>query len=262
MLMHEPNDISALGDAAGFMLIETLVAMISAIVITGALFAILIVSLHQTARISGRVQATQLGRTTMTRMVDELHSACIAKEFTPIQAKSSETTLIFISGVGTLAVLGKAYERKISYSSTEGTLVEKTWADTGGEWPNFTFPNIESATPTTTRRIGEYISQSESGGKKLPIFQYYSYAPSSSSTNPETKLSTAVTTLNTTPLEDEAPAGLEKTNAEKAAAVQITYTSGASEGKQYKPSIEVSDQVTLAFTAPSAETPIVAKPCE
>jgi hypothetical protein len=238
MLTRESNEIVALGDAAGFMLIETLVAMVSAIVITGALFAILIVSLHQTSRISGRVQATQLGRTTMTRMVDELHSACISREFTPIQPKSSETELIFV------------YLHKIAYSSGEGTLVETTTASSGGEWPNFEYKSAP-----TTRRIGEYISQSESGGKKVALFQYYKYAESSNTTN-------AVTTLNPTPLEAVAGTGLTEAHAKEAAAVQINYTSGAPEGKQYKPTIELSDQVTMAFTAPSAETPIVAKPCE
>jgi Tfp pilus assembly protein PilV len=85
MLMRERHPSLDLADAAGFMLIETLVAIISATVVTGALFMILIVSLHQTSRITGRVQATELGRDTMTHIVDELHSACIAKEFVPIQ---------------------------------------------------------------------------------------------------------------------------------------------------------------------------------
>jgi hypothetical protein len=249
MLTPESNEIVAFGDAAGFMLIETLVAMISAIVVTGALFAILIVSLHQTSRITGRVQATQLGRTTMTRMVDELHSACIAREFTPIQSKSSETELIFISGVGTEAVLSKAFLHKIAYSKTEGMLVETTIASSSGEWPNFEY----KSTPTT-RRIGEYISQSKNSEGAIPVFQYYKYAESTNTTN-------AVTTLSTTPIKLEA-GGLTATQSKEAAAVQINYTAGAPEGKQYKPTIELSDQVTLAFTAPSAETPIVAKPCE
>jgi hypothetical protein len=248
MLTRESNEILALGDTAGFMLIETLVAMISAIVVTGALFAILIVSLHQTSRITGRVQATQLGRTTMTRMVDELHSACISREFTPIQPKSSETELIFISGVGPEAVLSKAYLHTIAYSKTEGTLVETTIASSGGEWPNF-----EYKSKPTTRRIGEYISQTKTS-KEEPIFQYYAYAESTNTTN-------AVTTLSATPIKPES-GGLTGTQSKEAAAVQINYTAGAPEGKQYKPTIELSDQVTLAFTAPSAETPIVAKPCE
>jgi len=251
MLTRENPRIAALSAHGGFTLIETLVGMISAIIVTGALFAILIISLHQTARVSGHVQATQLGRTTMTRMIDELHTACISREFTPIQEGSSESKLIFISGVGAEAVLTKAYKREITYSPTEHTLVETTRASTGGEWPLFT--SWES--PGKTTRIGEYISQSESGEKATPVFQYYKYATSTSSTS-------AVTTLSSTPLEAAAPAGLNETHAKEAAAVLITYTAGAPQGKQYKPTIELSNQVTLAFTVPSAETPIVAKPCE
>jgi Tfp pilus assembly protein PilW len=241
-----------LREIAGFTLIETLVAMLCGIVVTGALFAILEVSLRQTSRITGRVQASQLGRTTMTRAVDELRSGCIAKEFTPVQEKSTENELIFISSAGPEAVLKKAYLHKISYSSAESRLIDKAWANSGGEWPNFKFNT--AGNPTSTTVIGEYVSN-ELGGKKTPVFQYFSYATSSTSAS-------AVTTLNTTPLEDVSPNGLSKANAEKTAGVLISFTAGSPEGKQYKPTIEMTSQVTLAFSAPSAETPIVAKPCE
>jgi Tfp pilus assembly protein PilW len=247
MLTREHPHLATLGDTAGFTLIELLVGMLSAIVVTGALFAILIVSLHQTARISGHVQATQLGRITMARMVDELHTACIAKEFTPIQEKSTENKLIFESGYGREAVLKNAYLHAITYSSAAGTLVETTYASNGGEWPKFSY----EATGKTTR-IGEYISKTGT----TAVFQYFKYAPSSTSTS-------AVTTLKPVELTKEEEAkGLSATNAKEVAAVLITYTAGTAEAKQYKPTIELSNQVTLAFSAPSAETPIVAKPCE
>ncbi len=57
--------------------------MVTGIIVTGALFAVLEVSMRQTARITDIAQANQLGRTTMTHMVDELHSACIAAEQEP-----------------------------------------------------------------------------------------------------------------------------------------------------------------------------------
>ena len=40
---------------------ETMVAMLCGVVVTGALFAILDVSLRQSSRITGRVQATSSG---------------------------------------------------------------------------------------------------------------------------------------------------------------------------------------------------------
>ena len=84
---------------------ELVVAMAAGIVVTGALFAILDVSLHQSARITDKVQADQLGRTAMTAMTDELHSACIAPEVTPVQAESSGTELRFVTAYGKEAVL-------------------------------------------------------------------------------------------------------------------------------------------------------------
>lgn len=242
---HPP--IGRMSDASGFTLIETLVAMISSTVVVGALFAIFIVALHQTARTTGRVEATELGNTTMTRLVDELHSACIAREFAPIQEKSNQNELIFASSVGTEAILTKAYLHKIVYSETEQTLVEKTWPNVStSSWPNFEFS--ESGTPTTVR-IGEHITPN--AGKK-PVFEYYGYSPSSSSTTG------AVSTVEVL---KEGPGGLEK-NAAKAAAVSINFTAGATQYRQYKPTIELSNVVSLSFTVPSAETPILQKPCE
>lgn len=239
-----------LSDESGFSLIEMLVAILCGVVVTGALFTILEVSTNETSRLAGRVQATQLGRTTMTRIVDELRTSCISKEFKPIQEKSSESELVFISGTGQEAVLKKAFLHRITYSATEGTLVDKAYESTSGEWPSFKY----SETPKTTTRIGEYIGQSGT----TPVFQYFSYASASNSTS----TTAGVSTLESTPMEAKSGTGLSKTNAEKAAGVLITFNAGAPEGKKYKPSTELSDQVTLAFSAPSAETPIVAGPCE
>jgi hypothetical protein len=148
-------------------------------------------------------------------------------------------------------VLKKASLHKIVYSKTEGTLVETTTPSSGGEWPNFEYKGT-----STTTRIGQYISapiieNAKKEREELPVFKYYKYAETSSSTG-------AVSTLSSKTLSTP----LNEAEAKEAAAVDIDFTAGAYEGKQYDPEIELTDQATFAFTAPSAETPIVQKPCE
>lgn len=249
--------------AHGFSLIEVMVALVVGMVVVGALFAILEISVDQTYRDTARVQATQLGRTTMTRIIDELRTGCLVKEFTPIQANSSPTEVIFIDGVGggykeetaTTPAASKlnVFLHKISYSATSpGTITDTEYSAPSGAWPNFKASEFTKLVSTT--KIGEYITQTGS----TPVFQYYSYATSSTSTsNPE-----AVSTLNTTALTTP----LTSAEAAKAASVLVSFTAGQPVTQnnihQFNYTVGMSDRVTLAFSAPSAETPIIAKPCE
>lgn len=97
-----------LGRNDGFTIIELLMAIMTGVVVTGALYAILEVSLHQTSRVTDTVQATQLGRIAMTDVVDELHSTCLARKFAPVQEKSTSKELIFINGTGEEALLSSS----------------------------------------------------------------------------------------------------------------------------------------------------------
>jgi prepilin-type N-terminal cleavage/methylation domain-containing protein len=253
----------ALRSDAGFTLIEVLVAMVVGLIVSGALFAIVEVSARQTKRLTSHVQATQLGRITLARVIDELRNGCINKQFSPVQTGSTGTELAFISGVGAgsgeEAVLSKVSLHKIVYAESEGaaegTLTDKAWAPTGGTWPNFTF-NTKNA-PTTTTRIGEYILPLEETGSKGEtikyFFKYYSYATSASSPT-----GGGVTTLNSTALATP----LSEANAKETASVYFGFKENPPEGKIYNASTTYSDQVTLSFQVPSAETPIVAHPCE
>ena len=93
MLKSVPSHSPARGEA-GFTLIEVLVAAAASVVVVGAASAILVIALHQSSRISDRVQATQLGDIAMTKLVSELRSACLNEKFAPVQAESSGYVLV------------------------------------------------------------------------------------------------------------------------------------------------------------------------
>ncbi len=241
-----------LGDESGFTLIELLVAMVTGIIVTGALFAILEVSMHQTARVTDVTQANQLGRSTMTHIVDELHSACIAAEHPPIMEKSEGSKLIFQDAYSEKAEIPSAHKDEITWTPGTGTMVDKTYLSTGGSWPNFTFP--ATATPSAGVIIGEHISQTENAKKEpVPIFQYFAYT-TKSSTSPTAPSTTLSETPLTVPFTNEEAA-------HKAASVLISFKAAPTSNVTSR-AIELSNQVTFAFSAPAAESPVEGAPCE
>jgi Tfp pilus assembly protein PilW len=253
-------------DSRGFTLVETLVAILTGIVVTAALFAILEVSLHQSARAADVVQASQLGRATMSHMVDELRSSCLATEFAPVQEKSSNTELYFRNSYSEKAVPTSASEHRIAWNEKAGTLTDYAAASTGGSWPNFTYP----ALPATGTLIGEHISaqgttsvknkEGKSETVPTPIFRYYKYATKAGNVEEDTNL--PVGTL--TPIELGSKETLGATKASEVAAVLISIRAGATDGL-YTTKGGVADftnQVTLAFSAPNSEKTVEDGPCQ
>ncbi|HXQ00813.1 MAG TPA: prepilin-type N-terminal cleavage/methylation domain-containing protein [Solirubrobacteraceae bacterium] len=265
MRPSRPTLASLRRDQHGFTLIETLVAMFSAVVVVGALYAILDVSVQQAARVTDVVQATQIGRTTMTKVVGELHSACIASEFVPIQVGSMETTsnseakLVFINAYSKEAEISTAYKHEIVWQKSTGLLVNRTYQSNGGTWPKFTFP----ATKTETR-LGEHIWENPVKGKETeiePMFQYYKYSKEASKLSSETE---GLSTLKQIGLETKGAENiLTAKGAEEAAAVEINFRQGPVDKNVTEArSTDLKTLVTLSFSVPNAETPIEAKPCE
>ncbi len=246
-------------DERGFTLIETLVAMATGLVVCLALFAILTVSTHQETRLTDVTHATQLGRTAMTKIIDQLHSACLAPGFAPILESSGNSKLLFINAYSEEAVISKAYVQRIEWNEKAETLTDYTYPSNGGSWPKFTFS--ETPTPASGALIASNVKESESGGKKIPIFQYYSYAPESSSS-----ATTGLGTLNTEPLAQP----LTEKTAPKAASVLVSFsespggkkTEQISKEEEAHRSASFSSQVTLSFSVPKSETPLIDSPCQ
>lgn len=238
----------------GFTLVEVLVAMAAGLVVIGALYSILTLSLRQTARITNETSASQHGRTAMAKILAELQTTCISPQFTPVQAGSSATKLIFISGHGSEAVLAEAEQHELVWSESAHTLTDTAYKNSGGEWPAFKF---ESATPTSVTQIAERISKYESGGTTQPIFAYYKYAEAP--LNVEGEAGPAST------LEEIAPpaSGFSSEEAATIASVRVSFDAAAtSAGPELEHSIELSSQVTFAFSVPNSETPIHDAPCQ
>jgi type II secretory pathway pseudopilin PulG len=244
----------SLADTHGYTLIELLIAMSMGIIVSLAAFYFLGFATSDVTRINERVHIDQTARASMEKIMLQLHSACVTPSITPIRAKSNETTIKFISEGSKESALTTVHEHEIIYSSTAGTLVEKSYQSiappTGGTAPNYTFPT--AATSTTTLLNG--IRQSESGGKKIAIFRYYRYYQSKDSI-PTGDTSIPYGELNPAEI---TPTALEKTaEAENVAKVTVSFTV-TPEGKEsstfnHDRPVPVEDSAIFRL-APSSES--------
>lgn len=262
----------------GFTLIETLVAMVTGVIVTGALFAILQFSVEQTSRISQVAQATQTSRVSMTHIVDELHSACLTTGFAPVKEGSSMTNLIFWNGYSEEAEVPSVYTTKggstgkktegarkdsIEYVEASGYLLDKTWLSVGTESNGEYQP---SATPSTMR-LSEHVSPAKwlnpvTKKEEASIFRYYEYAPTSSLGT--TEAAATLKEINLT-----AGKTLTKEQAAKVSSVLVEYKTAPAHkevklgaGAEANEAATLSTQTTFAFSAPDSESKIEAGPCE
>jgi prepilin-type N-terminal cleavage/methylation domain-containing protein len=263
MLMTQLHQrLQPMSGQQGFTLIETLVAMIAGVIVLGALVLIFEITINETSRIDETTQANQSGRLTMTKIVDELQSACLGREFAPVQGTSTESKLRFVNAYSKEANIpaSEAFEHEIVWSKSAGTLTEYKYAGASGENTNITFSG--TASPTSGTLLGEKLS---AGGtsETTPIFRYYKYntTPTSGTEAAETALTQIEPASETT--------ALGTTVAKEVAAVVVTFKGGArheellrNETKAQKSlPTELSDQVTFAFAAPTSESTIKDGPC-
>jgi type II secretory pathway pseudopilin PulG len=250
-----------IGDARGFTLVETLVAMVSGLAVMLALFAILEFSTRQASRATDITQATQLGRSAMTHLIDELHSTCQVPKQAPILEKSKPSELWFENTVSEAAVIESAARHRIYWVEKEkgGSLWEATWNSTGGVAGEFTFPST-ATTPSTTVLLGQNIShymKTVSGKtEEVPFFQYYKYATTAGAIEAGKPVSTLE--LTTPPSE-----GLTAVEAKEVASVLVSFRSGPVDGKsELGRTVDLASQATFSFSAPVAEATIKDGPCQ
>lgn len=239
MLVSLRNRISRrLADERGATMVEVLVSTATGVVVLAGLTMVIVVTMHGNARVSARIDASQQGRLAMTKVMQQLHSACVAPKIAPIQATSSGTLLKFIHaspGEGN-AVAPLPTMTEISLSA--GVLTQTDRAAVGGTAPNWTY----SATTSSKQLLSGVAPVAPSSS----IFSYY--AGNNGSTTP---------TAQTTPL--SAASALETVQ------VQIAFTvtpAQATPTKDPGAAATIRDGATLRLTPPSFNEAAVSLPCQ
>lgn len=255
-LQREPH--AFIRDVRGFSLIELLVAMSAGVVVLIVLFSILDVSTTQTARTQNEVAANQLGRTTMTSLLNELDSACIYSSFAPVYAGSNGSKLIFENAYSSQAAPSSAAVHEIVWSSSEHTLTDNSYASTGGAWPSFSFTTYEKKLPTSKYVLATNVTEVSNGGKSVSIFRYKHYAEVK-----ESGTSAVSTLTETTPTEISASETSKTEWYKSVGAVLIAFQAASTTANSaLEKAISLESQATFAFSVPNAEKPLKDGPCQ
>ncbi len=160
-----------LGGERGFTLIELLVAMVTGLVVVGAAFTILEVSLRQSVRIADRVSADQRGRVGLEKILQELHSSCVSNGVNPIMSESKQTKLVFQSHSGSSEpYFTNGVKHEIYLEGT--TLYDKVYESTSGIETHWNWPSAANKTVVLLTNVYE-----PTGG--LSMFEYFKYTGTS-----------------------------------------------------------------------------------
>lgn len=226
-------------DERGTTLVELLVATTAGIVVVFGISIALIVTVRGSARVANHVEANQNARLTMSKVVDQLHSACIASKIAPIQggtAGSTGTSLVFLHQAGSGVSLTPV-KSAISLSGT--TLTQYDYAATGGAAPSWTF----STTPSSTVLLATGVSAISTGA---PIFRYFGFNEGAVSASPF------------------AAAPLSATDAAKTIQVDVAFKAAPAKtiSSDANAATPIQNSVVLRLTPPSFETSAENLPCQ
>jgi Tfp pilus assembly protein PilW len=163
-----------LRDESGMTLVELMVAMSAGVVVMTGVILAMIVTMRETNRVASHVDANQRARLTMTKIINQLHSACVAPQIAPLREDSTDTTLSFLHQAGSM-VAPTPVLSKITLSGT--TLTQSDYPATGGGAPNWTF----ATTASFTTQLMTGVSAISEG---VPIFRYYAYSSGKVSSTP------------------------------------------------------------------------------
>jgi type II secretory pathway pseudopilin PulG len=161
---------------SGMTLIELVIGMLIALVVTFASFAVLDRATTASNEIADRQDAIQRGRQAMDLMTRQLRSqVCLGETAEPI-SYGDATTLTFYADLsdGSEPVARRTLTFAPASSDAPGRIREDVFEGTG-EYPELQF----GTTPTTSRILLDGAEQVESAGQPQPVFRYFAFQPGS-----------------------------------------------------------------------------------
>ena len=232
------------------------------VVVIGALFMIMIVTLRQTQRTFTKVDASRRARTVLSNIENELHSACVdggtdgspaIEGVTNNVVESDANNLVSLTFYGTSAT-PKPTWHQITFNAAAGTLTETVY-QVNGTAPDWTLGSLTQNTTTLLTNV----SQQTLLGNTVPVFQYYAYAQYADASGNQYMIIPDGTNLTTSGSTPNSPllttAGLSSSDATNTVEVLITLNVGASAGRDLASGnntldAPVSDAISLRLTTP------------
>ena len=232
---------SRLRDESGVTVIELMVTAIVGLVVFLGLFNFLDITSSGSQQVAARIQANRLARPAMQRIVDLLHSTCVAPGIAPVLAGSSADSISFLHKTGS-AVSPVPDKRTLTFNPTAGTLTDATYTPGSGTAPNWTWP--ATPTPNPPVQILKPVQREKVGSVETPVFRYFGFASNG--------------TISTTPM----VAPLDATEASQVVQVEVTFTV-PSRTVQADPdgALTLSDTVTMRFSPPGETAASENLPC-
>jgi prepilin-type N-terminal cleavage/methylation domain-containing protein len=258
----------------GFSLIEMLVALAAGIVVTTAMGAIVVTSVHFGSSTADRIDANQQGRVAMERITQALYSACVSNLAAPVisngatgpvgnPAVSDGTHLWFYSAIPPSSAAGSTgptgsivgdganinpYLVEIYLSN--GALLETAypWASGTAPAPANTNPwSFDWTKPYSSTLLAHVAQSVNSVNQPQPIFQYFGY------TSP-------VGTLSSTPY--SVSPSLGATDSSTTAEVSISFRALPSDNwNANNRGSDLTDSVVLRLTPASSDANAANAPC-
>ncbi len=233
-----------LNSEQGFTLIEMMVAMVSGVVLATASWGLLQLATEQASRASDFVQASQIGRTAMTHLVDEVSSGCVTENAAPVQEGSTSEKLIFVAAYSKRSEVqpNEVQEHKIYWKTgakpglyDEKRIASKRLNETEWEFSEkYSEPGV---------LIDTNVAREKNKSGEYEIFKYFDYGKNVTSSSEG-----GLSALEPITLKEHQE--LSKGEASHIASMEIKFRSLPADNSEKRGrDVSLNSEVTFAFSA-------------